>query len=423
VQVDVVFLEPTASGYDCVVVFIDRYTRRPRLFPARKTMTSKDFLNILLFGLLKEVGWPEVLVTDRGSILISAYMQRFYKATGITHIADDAHMHTAVGCCERFNTSLRVMARAAYFDSAYQWDVWLPLIELFYAARPQAGLAGYSPFFLDTGRSPRLPWDLVYSPLRADVAAPSTEQAELRLACLSRAWGAAQAELRQREQGRGDAQAAKYCAAPTFKVGDRVLIQRPLEAYGSKMEFPYFGPFIVKECLERNRYRLTDPHGRLLGKHDVFSVRRLKRMPALSREAIIDAGLLYEVEKIIEHRYDRATSRRLFRLRYSHFGPDADTWEPASSLNGPALDMLDEYLARRKLPPRTGGPDADQPPAPEGEAPRVPEPASHPAPTPVEPGRPPSPPLPSSEPDHKAARDARRERRAADREAARGVLG
>jgi hypothetical protein len=241
VQADVVFLEPTFSGNDCAVVFIDRYTRRPRLFPARKSMTSKDFLNILLFGLLKEVGWPEVLVTDRGSILISAFMQRFYKATGITHIAADAHMHTAVGCCERFNASLRAMARAAYFDSAYQWDVWLPFIELFYAARPQAGLAGYSPFFLDTGRSPRLPWDLIYSPIPAAAAAPSVDQMELRLARMSQAWGAAQAELRRREQGREDAQAAKYHPAPTFKVGDRVLIQRPLEVYGSKMEFPYFG--------------------------------------------------------------------------------------------------------------------------------------------------------------------------------------
>eukprot|EP00962_Isochrysis_galbana_P056660 scaffold28707_cov83-Isochrysis_galbana.AAC.2 len=46
-------------------------------------------------------------------------MQRFYNATGITHVAADAHMHTAVGCCERFNASLRSMARAAYFDSAF----------------------------------------------------------------------------------------------------------------------------------------------------------------------------------------------------------------------------------------------------------------------------------------------------------------
>jgi hypothetical protein len=40
-------------------------------------------------------------------------------------------MQTAVGCCERFNATLRAMARAAYFDSAYRWDVWLPLIEFF----------------------------------------------------------------------------------------------------------------------------------------------------------------------------------------------------------------------------------------------------------------------------------------------------
>jgi hypothetical protein len=290
VQADVVFLEPAASGYDCAVVFIDRYTRRPRIFPARKSMTSKDFLNIVMFGMLKEVGWPEVLITDRGSILTSEIMQKFYKATGISHVAADAHMHTAVGCCERFNASLRAMARAAYFDSAFQWDVWLPLIELFYAARPQAGLAGYSPFFLlDTGRSPRLPWDLMYSPRPPGTAAPALEVLEKRISQLHRAWRATQSELDQSERQCEAASAAKHRAPPVFKVGDRVLILRPPGLRGSKMEFPHFGPFVVVEVLERDRYRLTDPHGRALGKHDVFHGRRLKRMPALSRDVIIDS--------------------------------------------------------------------------------------------------------------------------------------
>ena len=417
VQADVVYLEPTLAGNDCAVVFIDRYTRRPRLFPARKTMTSKDFLNILLFGLLKEVGWPEVLVTDRGSILISAYMQRFYKATGISHVAADAHMHTAVGCCERFNATLRSMARAAYFDSAFQWDVWLPLIELFYAARPQPGLAGYSPFFLDTGRSPRLPWDLVYSAPPADASAPEPEEMELRVTRLHQAWRAAQAEIDLREGQRAGDRAAKHRPAPTFKAGDRVLIERPPEARGSKMEFPHFGPFIVKECLERDRYRLVDPHGRRLpnGMHDEVHVRRLKRMPALSREAIIDAGLQYEVEKIVDHRYSKQRGCREFRLRYSHYEPSDDTWEPASSLNGPALDMLDEYLAKRGLSRRVsseGGVEPPPPPAIEPAPPAEPAPALAPPPAPEPYGL-----------DHIAARDERRERRAAEREARLGARG
>eukprot|EP00962_Isochrysis_galbana_P005256 scaffold1438_cov126-Isochrysis_galbana.AAC.11 len=68
------------------------------------------------------------------------------------------------------------------------------------------------------------------------------------------------------------------------------------------MEFPHFGPFIVAEVLERDRYRLSDAHGRPLNKHDVFHVRRLRRMPHLARDAIIDAGLQFEVEKIVSHR-------------------------------------------------------------------------------------------------------------------------
>jgi hypothetical protein len=52
------------------------------------------------------------------------------------------------------------------------------------------------------------------------------------------------------------------------------------------------------------------PHGRPLGKHDVFSVKRLKRMLALSRETIINAGVQYEVEKIVAHRFSRARGCR-----------------------------------------------------------------------------------------------------------------
>jgi hypothetical protein len=317
----------------------------------------------------------------------------------------------------RFNASLRVMARAAYFDSAYQWDAWLPLIEFFYAARPQAGLAGDSPFFLDTGRTPRMPWDLVYAPDDPDPPSPAAEEVELRIAHLHRAWRAAQAELDQRERRREEARAAKYRPAPTFQVGDRVLILRPPGWSGSKMEFPHFGPFIVKECLERDRYRLTDAHGWPLGKHDVFHVRRLKRMPALSREAIIDAGQQYEVEKIVAHRYSRARGCREYRLRYSHYSAADDSWEPASPLNGPALDMLDEYLTKHGLSGRAAE-DPPAEPSPTGNA------TPPPPPSPGD-GAPPSSPVARDQPvaHSKAARDERRARRAADREVRLGATG
>ena len=58
ITADIVYLEPTASGYDSVLVVVDRYTRRVRLYPTDKSMTSNDFINILMFGLFKEIGFP-----------------------------------------------------------------------------------------------------------------------------------------------------------------------------------------------------------------------------------------------------------------------------------------------------------------------------------------------------------------------------
>jgi hypothetical protein len=41
--------------------------RSPRFCPARKSRIEQDFLDILLVALLKQVGWPHVLITYRGS--------------------------------------------------------------------------------------------------------------------------------------------------------------------------------------------------------------------------------------------------------------------------------------------------------------------------------------------------------------------
>jgi hypothetical protein len=117
----------------------------------------------------------------------------------------------------------------------------------------------------------------------------------------------------------------------------------------------------------------------------------------------MDAGLQYEVEKIVSHRYNRALRRHEYRLRYSHYDNTDDTWELASSLYGPAFGLLEQYLAKRGLSrPPDGG---DSEPSP---------PAATPTTAPTDTG--PSGASSASEPDPGEARAARRDRRAADRD-------
>ena len=106
VCVDIVFLERTASGNVEAVVFIDRLGRGVRCFPVPRDVDSEMFLCIVAFGLIPDVGMPRVMISDRGSNIISELCAAFYAAYGMTPVLADAEMHTAVGTCERFNLSL-----------------------------------------------------------------------------------------------------------------------------------------------------------------------------------------------------------------------------------------------------------------------------------------------------------------------------
>lgn len=76
---------------------------------------------------------------------------------GIDSRPGDAHMHTVVGVCERFNATLRSMARAAWFDNECLWDLYLPFIVAYYNSSTHPS-TGYSPFYLNHGRTFPMPW-------------------------------------------------------------------------------------------------------------------------------------------------------------------------------------------------------------------------------------------------------------------------
>ena len=157
VAVDIVDLETTASGNRKAVVFADRFGRGVRCYPCKVDVDSKQFLNIVAFNLIPDVGMPRILLSDRGSNIISALCREFYEAFGIDHRPGDSHMHHAAALCERFNHTLREMARAAYFDHECQWDLFLPYLVMFYNAS-LSEVTGFSPYFLEHGREPSLPW-------------------------------------------------------------------------------------------------------------------------------------------------------------------------------------------------------------------------------------------------------------------------
>ena len=130
VTVDVVHLEETASGYCAVVVFCCRMTRAVEAAPCSKDLGAEEFINIVTYCLISKGRKPVVLYSDRGSNIIAKLCKAYYAALNINNIPATSRKHTLVAVCERFNGTLRTLARAAYFDTCYQWDALLPIIVL-----------------------------------------------------------------------------------------------------------------------------------------------------------------------------------------------------------------------------------------------------------------------------------------------------
>jgi hypothetical protein len=298
VQMDIVHLHKARSGMEKALVFYDRFTRDVEAFAVRGDVDTDTVLSIILFEIYPRHGAFKVLYTDRGSHLISDQAQQFYKQFGIELRAADAEMHTAVAGAERFNATLRELARAVHFDHGFEWDLVLPLLVFWYKQLVQTA-SGYSPFFLNHGRDAAvLPWDLMHGPSTGATA--SDADARKRFSMMHLAWQCAQAEINKQEDERRTRHDGRYQTNVSFVRGDRVLIRQA--GRSSKMDMPFVGPFRVEEALERDRYRVVGRQGAKHLHHE-FHVSRLKLWPAGAdvEDVYLDESYC-DVEKIVGHR-------------------------------------------------------------------------------------------------------------------------
>jgi len=154
-------LPPTkGAGYDAIVVFVDRLTKRVHLAPSYTSITAEGMAQIFYDTVFKHHGVPRVLISDRDPRFTSAFWKSFTNLIGSKLALSTASHPQTDGQTERANKTIETMLRAFVSPHHDDWDKYLPSVEFAYNESKQDS-TGYPPFFMEYGQMPHTPMALL----------------------------------------------------------------------------------------------------------------------------------------------------------------------------------------------------------------------------------------------------------------------
>ena len=139
---------------------------------------------------------------------------------------------------------------------------------------------------------------------------------------------------------------------PDFKTGDKVLVNPhslqwiESKGKGRKLHQRWIGPFEVVQRINPNTFRL-----RMDDRYTatpVFNIDHLKRYHDSPREFGQDRATLgdtrdgrmahdeFEVDHILEHKWDKKKRKQVYKVRWLGFGPGHDSWQTEQDLKNSA---------------------------------------------------------------------------------------
>ncbi|SGY80360.1 BQ5605_C008g05368 [Microbotryum silenes-dioicae] len=272
---------PPSSGFDCVLVVVDRLTKEAHFIPTHKTDSSRDLARTFLTHVFKLHGLPTDIVSDRGATFTSNWWSEFLAMLKIKPNLSTAFHPESDGQTERTNQTLEHYLR--HFCDADQ----LHLRSVQETAHKQI--------------------------LQA-------QETQARFANLKRK------------------------PSPPFKIGDQVLLNRKniqTSRPSSKLDSHKLGPFRIQRIISPAAFKLELPASMKI--HPVFHVSLLEPYQANSLASrcsnpppppeIINGEEEYQVEQILDSRNNRRSRRLEYFVDWTGYGPQDRQWVSAADFD------------------------------------------------------------------------------------------
>jgi len=141
---------PSSSGFNTILIIVDRLLKQAIFIPTHDTITSAELARLFVIHVFLKYRVPSHVTSDRGSEFVS----HFFRSLGTTldmrlHFTSRYHLE-ANGQAKQTNQTLE---QYLHVYCNYQQDNWsklLPLAEFAYNNAPSA-TTGVSPFFANKG--------------------------------------------------------------------------------------------------------------------------------------------------------------------------------------------------------------------------------------------------------------------------------
>jgi hypothetical protein len=354
VSVDLTGRLPESNGFTAIAVVVDMFTKRVSLSATRHDVSARALAHNLFDTCFKTHGIPVRITSDRDTKFLSAFWQGLFQRMGSQlDMTTTAHPQ-ADGQSERMIQSVKQYLTCF---ANYRQDTWaddLAMCEWSMNAHEHATI-GMSPFYADTGREPRTPFQLGLLDPEAEGRVELVEQDIARFRQIDRDLKVVAARATAQQKAQADKHRRK---AEVYQPGDSVMVtsevfQRDTGEVGelAALRKKWAGPFKVLQRDERGNYELD-----LEGRHTypVFHPEKLRRFmptPAIfhSRDPVVpdpvvgsDGEEEWEVQDILDRR--QRHGRWQYKVHWKGYPMERAEWLHEENLTH-CQELLDDFNA------------------------------------------------------------------------------
>ena len=138
---------------------VDSMSKMSHFIPTHTTITALRAARLFLTHVWKLHGLPRQVVSVRGPQFIAEFTWELYQLLGVELAATTTYHPQGDGQTEQVNQELEQYLRLFVNERQDDWDKLLPLVEFQYNNHVHSATQ-QTPFMLDTGRHPRMGFEL-----------------------------------------------------------------------------------------------------------------------------------------------------------------------------------------------------------------------------------------------------------------------